>query len=84
MKDTLLENGLAVKTSLDPKLQDTATRALRNGLVNFDRRQRGWRGAVSHIDGFTGWREKLAKMPQRQAAKNGRWQWLNPCMIAKR
>lgn len=45
----VLEGGLAVKTSLDPHLQDIATRALRSGLLEFDRRQRGWRGPVTHL-----------------------------------
>jgi penicillin-binding protein 1A len=45
----VLEGGLAVKTSLDPRLQEIATRALRGGLIDYDRRQRGWRGPVAHL-----------------------------------
>ena len=52
-------DGLAVKTSLDPKLQDFATEALRDGLVDFDRRERGWRGPVAHLASFSDWQKAL-------------------------
>ncbi len=55
----VLEGGLAVKTSLDPRLQAIATAALREGLVDFDRRQRGWRGAVAHISDMKNWKSLL-------------------------
>ncbi|MDX2027047.1 MAG: PBP1A family penicillin-binding protein [Alphaproteobacteria bacterium] len=58
----LLEGGLAVKTSLNPKLQDIANRALRNGLIAFDRRERGWRGPVAHFSDFGNWDKQLAKV----------------------
>ncbi len=59
----VLESGLAVKTSLDPHLQDIATRALRNGLIDFDRRQRGWRGPVAHLQTVYNWQVALKKIP---------------------
>ncbi|HKW55464.1 MAG TPA: penicillin-binding protein 1A [Stellaceae bacterium] len=55
----LYQSGLAVRTSLDPKLQTIADRALRDGLVNYDRRH-GWRGAVAHIDPAGDWRPRFA------------------------
>lgn len=58
----VLEGGLAVKTSLDPKLQAAATKALRAGLLTFDRRQRGWRGPVAHMDNGSEWQKKLKKI----------------------
>jgi penicillin-binding protein 1A len=58
-EEQVLEGGLAVKTSLDPKLQNVATKALHDGLVNFDRRERGWRGPVAHLTDFTDWAKKL-------------------------
>lgn len=61
-EDEVLEGGLAVKTSLDPHLQDIATRALRDGLINFDRRERGWRGPVAHLTTFTDWARQLKKI----------------------
>jgi penicillin-binding protein 1A len=47
---TLYKGGLAVRTSLDPFLQVTADKVLREGLVRYDRRH-GWRGPVTHLDG---------------------------------
>ena len=49
--DTLYEGGLSVRTTVDPALQATADRALRGGLVAYDRR-RGWRGP--HCSGRPG------------------------------
>jgi len=60
---TLLEGGLAVKTSLNPRLQEIATRALREGLVDFDRRQRGWRGPVAHLPTLQALQAQLKKIP---------------------
>jgi len=57
-----LEGGLAVKTSLDPKLQNIATRALREGLIEFDRRERGWRGAVARLTSLQNWQTQLEKI----------------------
>ncbi len=62
-EQTVLEGGLAVKTSLDPKLQSAATKALREGLLTFDRRQRGWRGPVAHMKDGNDWQKKLKKIP---------------------
>jgi len=45
----LYEGGLSVRTTLDPKLQQYARRALADGLVDFDR-SKGWRGPVQKID----------------------------------
>jgi penicillin-binding protein 1A len=45
----LYEGGLSVRTTLDPKLQVMARKALMDGLIRFDR-QRGWRGPVKHVD----------------------------------
>jgi len=59
----VLEGGLAVKTSLDSPLQEIATRALRQGLVDFDRRERGWRGPVAHLPTLQAWQAQLKKLP---------------------
>lgn len=76
-EDDVLEGGLAVKTSLDPKLQLAATRALRNGLINFDRRERGWRGPVAHMTGFNDWQKQLKKI----AIPAGGEEWLLAIVI---
>ena len=48
-EDKLYGGGLSVRTTLDPKLQQMARRALIDGLVRFDRQQ-GWRGPVAKVD----------------------------------
>ncbi len=58
----LLEGGLAVKTSLDPRLQEISSRVLREGLIEFDRRQRGWRGPVGHLPTLQAWQAQLKKI----------------------
>ena len=58
----LYEGGLSVRTSLDPKLQMMARKAMVAGLVNFDEAQ-GWRGAVTKLDLNGGdWGVKLAEV----------------------
>src|SRR6202034_4260745 len=57
----LYEGGLSVRTTLDPKMQVAARKAMINGLVNFDEQQ-GWRGAVTTIDVSGDWGVKLADL----------------------
>jgi len=45
----LYKGGLSVRTTLNPKFQEFADRALRNGLESYDRRH-GWRGPLTKID----------------------------------
>lgn len=48
--------GLVVRTSLDPRIQAATEQALRNGLMAYDRRRGGWRGAFGTIAaGATEW-----------------------------
>ncbi|MEL6747047.1 MAG: PBP1A family penicillin-binding protein, partial [Pseudomonadota bacterium] len=47
-EDGLYGGGLSVRTTLDPRLQAIAKKALVNGLVAYDRRK-GWRGAVAAL-----------------------------------
>lgn len=59
----LYEGGLSVRTSLDPKLQLMARKALMDGLVKFDR-QRGWRGPVKHFEAVgEDWGVTVAEVP---------------------
>ncbi len=55
----LYEGGLSVRTTLDPKMQVMAHKALSDGLVRFDE-GRGFRGPVSKIDIGGDWGVKLA------------------------
>ncbi|MBI1272731.1 MAG: PBP1A family penicillin-binding protein [Alphaproteobacteria bacterium] len=61
-EERVLEDGLAVRTSLDPAMQKIATRVLREGLISFDRRQRGWRGPVASMPSTDNWQELLPKV----------------------
>ncbi len=57
----LYGGGLSVRTTLDPRLQDIARRALRSGLRGYDRRH-GWRGPISYVKPDRDWAENLAKV----------------------
>ena len=63
--DALYKGGLAVRTSADPRLQAIAQKALRDGLIAFDRRK-GWRGPVAHWDDVAGWAEKIKALPRQR------------------
>ena len=58
----LYEGGLSVRTTLDPKLQVLARKALQDGLVRFDEK-RGYRGPVTTIDISGDWGEPLGRVP---------------------
>jgi penicillin-binding protein 1A len=57
----LYEGGLSVRTTLDPKLQVMARKALHDGLVRFDE-SKGWHGKVTQIDVSGDWGIKLAEV----------------------
>ena len=48
-QDTTTQGGLMVRTSLDPALQIAAETSLRDGLMAYDRKMGGWRGALAHV-----------------------------------
>src|SRR5918993_1409672 len=59
----LYEGGLSVRTTLDPKMQAYARKALVDGLIRYDE-ARGWRGAAQKLE-LTGreWGLALAEVP---------------------
>ncbi|MDP3523507.1 MAG: transglycosylase domain-containing protein, partial [Hoeflea sp.] len=59
--DALYEGGLSVRTTLDPKLQALARKALQKGLVSYDER-RGFRGPVQRIDVSGDWGALLGEV----------------------
>ena len=61
-EQALYEGGLSVRASMDPTMQEAATKALRTGLIQYDRRH-GYRGPVGKMDNFDTWAKKLAAMP---------------------
>ena len=50
-QDATTQGGLMVRTSLNPALQTSAEKALRDGLISYDRKRGGWRGPVTHLAG---------------------------------
>jgi penicillin-binding protein 1A len=70
----LYEGGLSVRTSLDPRLQVAADKALRDGLIAFDRSHGGWRGAVAHIEPGPNWPGRLDATPLPPGAASVGWQ----------
>ena len=59
----LYGGGLSVRTTLDPRLQDIATKVLRAGLEDYDRRH-GWRGPVTRIEHpEVDWQRRLMATP---------------------
>lgn len=59
--NALYEGGLSVRTSLDPRLQVEARKALQNALVTYDER-RGFHGALKTIEIGGDWGEPLGKL----------------------
>ena len=59
--NALYEGGLSVRTSLDPRIQVAARKALQHGLVSYDER-RGFHGPVKTIEMGGDWGVELAKV----------------------
>jgi len=56
---SLYAGGLWVRTSLDPRLQQLAENALRDGLARYDR-GRGWHGPIKRLETDGNWAQRLA------------------------
>jgi len=65
-EDSLYKGGLAVRTTIDPALQDLATKALQKGLMAYDQRH-GYRGPYNHFENMLDWEQQLAALPRPQA-----------------
>tara|TARA_R110002124_G_scaffold287216_2_gene471652 strand:+ start:72638 stop:75097 length:2460 start_codon:yes stop_codon:yes gene_type:complete len=59
-EEGLYKGGLSVRTSVDPEMQDIASKALRKGLLSYDRRH-GYRGPLENI-AVDPWRGNLNKV----------------------
>ncbi len=68
--DVLKQGGLSVRTSLEPALQDAATKALQDGLMAYDRRH-GWRGPVATDQLSNDWLETLKSYPRPEGMLDG-------------
>ena len=51
-----------MRTTLDPRLQAIGWKALRDGLIFYDRRH-GWRGPITRIDAEKSWIDQLNRVP---------------------
>jgi penicillin-binding protein 1A len=67
-EDAVYNKGLVVKTYLDSKLQELATKALRNGLRAYDKKH-GWRGALGNVP-YTGKQNWLLLLKEFKAPDN--------------
>lgn len=58
----LYKDGLIVRSTLNPDLQEMAERAFRYGITKYDRRH-GWRGPIARFTQLAGWEARLADIP---------------------
>ena len=59
--DKVYKQGLNIKTPLNIDMQKIATKALRDGLISYDKR-RGWRGAITNKKYSKDWNKDLEKL----------------------
>ncbi len=59
--NSVYAGGLWVRSTIDPVMQRAAERALRDGLVSYDR-GRGWRGVKDRIALGDGWEDRLKQL----------------------
>ncbi len=60
-ENALYEGGLSVRTTLDPRMQAIARKAMQNGLLKYDT-LRGYRGPVKRIETGADWGVALAEV----------------------
>ncbi|CAG0905346.1 unnamed protein product [Cyprideis torosa] len=60
-QQSLYQGGLAVRSSVDPKLQNIAVQSLRDGLRAYDERH-GWRGPIANLSSMDDWAKKLSEI----------------------
>jgi len=65
--------GLSVRTSLDARLQAASDKALRAGLIAYERSHGGWRGAIARIDPKGDWAAHLVAVPVPGVAADVGW-----------
>lgn len=58
---SVLKDGYAVRTSVNPELQAVADRALQRALIEYDVSHTGYRGPVAKLENMTNWQAQLAK-----------------------
>jgi penicillin-binding protein 1A len=72
--DTVLYRaGLSVRASLDERLQAAADKTLRTGLIAYEHKHGGWRGAIARIDPKGDWAAHLGAVPVPPVAADVGW-----------
>lgn len=71
-EDALYKGGLVVHTSLVPSLQQAASKALRNGLVAYDRRHGRHREHIAKLPSLENWQQQLADIQKPVGAEDWR------------
>ena len=61
-EDGLYKKGLAIRATINPRLQEIADRVLRQHLVAYDKTQ-GYRGPLQHVDSVADWQTTLEGLP---------------------
>lgn len=70
-EDALYEGGLLIRTTLDPRLQQIATKAFETEIRNYDTRH-GWRGPITNISLEGDYKEALKKV-EAPAGRENSW-----------
>ena len=65
--EALYDGGLAVRTTIDPRFQQAAGKALRRWLVDYDQRH-GWRGPLSTMTIGENWKDQFVEVEKTLAA----------------
>jgi penicillin-binding protein 1A len=65
-QNSLYQEGLVVRTTIDPRLQDIAVRSLRAGLMAYDQRH-GYRGPLENMSVGVHWEDDIAQVARPEA-----------------
>ncbi|NBX52354.1 MAG: penicillin-binding protein 1A [Proteobacteria bacterium] len=76
--DNVFENGIVVRTTLDPKIQNIGINALEKGIEDYDKKH-GYRGALGQIDIAGKWQEQLEKFDVKKLYKES---WLKAVVLS--
>ena len=77
-RNSVYGGGLWIRTSMNPKYQEAAEIAMRDGFMRFER-GRSWRGPVKNIDAGEGWQGRL----QSVSVALGFAEWKKAVVLAK-
>ncbi|MBM3590289.1 MAG: penicillin-binding protein 1A [Alphaproteobacteria bacterium] len=76
--DNVFENGIVVRTTLDPKIQNIGINALEKGIEDYDKKH-GYRGALGQVDITGKWQEQLEKFDVKKLYKES---WLKAVVLS--